>query len=116
LFTRHRTIAPHLQAYNLGSSDEEATHWLLIDREAGAMYVGKAREVLAVLRGQYADQDQAREVHEDDIPGEITLEDYRSLADSFVEVRRLKPEEIIKAMRKQEAITEELRLWLDTIK
>ena len=114
LFTRHRTIAPHLQAYNLGNSDEEATHWLLVDREACAMYVGAAREVLALLRGQHADQDQAREVHEDDISGEITFEDYRSLAESFVEVRGPKPEEIIEAMRKQDAITQELRLWLDT--
>lgn len=114
LFTRHRTIAPHLQAYNLGNSDEEATHWLLVDREACAMYAGTAREALAVLRGQYADQDQAREVHEDDIPGEIALEDFRSFVDSFVEVRGPKPEEIIEAMRKQDAITEELRVWLDT--
>ena len=67
-----------------------------------------------MLRGQYADQDQAREVHEDDIPVEITLGDFRSFADSFVEVRGPKPEEIIEAMRKQDAITEELRVWLDT--
>ncbi len=78
------------------------------------MYAGTAREVLAVLKEQYVDQDQAREAHEDDIPGESTLEDFRSLADSFVEVRGPKPEEIIEAMRKQDAITEELRRWLDT--
>lgn len=114
LFTRHRTIAPHLQAYNLGNSDEEATHWLLVDREACALYAGMPREILPVLRGQYADQDQTDKIREDNIPGEITLEDFRSLVDSFVEVRGPKPEKIIEAMRKQDAITEELRLWLDT--
>ena len=78
------------------------------------MYAGTPSEVLLVLEGQYADQDRACEVHEDDIPRQITLEDFRSIVDSFVEVRGPKPEEIIEAMRKQDAITEELRVWLDT--
>jgi hypothetical protein len=34
--------------------------------------------------------------------------------DSFVEVPGPRPEEIIEAMRKQDALTEQLRLWLDT--
>lgn len=113
LFTRHRTIAPHLQAYNLGSSDEEATHWLLVDREACAMYAGMPREILPVLRGQYADQDQTDKIREDDIPGEITLEDFRSFVESFVEVSGPKPEEIVEAMRKQDVLMEELKVWLD---
>ncbi len=114
LFTRHRRVAPHISPYNLGNSDEEATHWLLFDRETCALYVGTAGEVLRALRGQYADQAPASEAQGDDIPGEITLEDFRGLIDSFVEVSRPKPEEIIEAMRKQDALTEELRVWLDS--
>jgi hypothetical protein len=114
LFIRHRTIAPYLQAYNLGSSDEEATHWLLVDRETHVFYVGMPGEVLHVLRGQYADQAPDSEPQGDRISDEITLDNFRSLIDSFVEVRGPKPEEIIDAMRKQDALTEELRTWLDS--
>ena len=114
LFTRHRTIAPHLQAYNLGSSDEEATHWLLVDRETCVLYVGTPGEVLRVLRGQYADQAPDGKPQGEGISDEITLDDFRSLIDSFVEISGPKPAEIIEAMRKQDALTEELRVWLDS--
>lgn len=114
LFTRHKGIAPHIAPYNLGNSDEEATHWLLVDRETYALYVGTPGEVLHALRGQYADQAPAIEAQGDDIPVEITLEDFRGMIDSFVEVSGPKPEEIIEAMRKQDALTEELRAWLDS--
>jgi hypothetical protein len=114
VFTRHRTIAPHLAPYNLGSSNDEATHWLLVDRETCVLYVGTPREVLRVLRGQYADQAPDGEPQGDSICDEITLDDFRSLIGSFVEVRGPKPEKIIEAMRKQDALTEELRSWLDS--
>ena len=114
LFTRHRTIAPHLQAYNLGSSDEEATDWLLVDRETYALYVGTPGEVLRVLRGQYDDQAPDSEPQGKGISDGITLDDFRSLVDSFVEVSGPKPEMIIEAMQKQGSLTEELRAWLDS--
>ena len=104
LLTRHRTIAPHVTTYNLGSSEEEATHWLLVDRETCALHVGTAGEALRALRGQYADQAPASEAQGDDISREITLEDFRGLIDSFVEVSGPKPGEIIGAMRKQDAL------------
>jgi len=114
LFTRHRTVAPHLQAYNLGSSDEEATHWLLVDRETCLLYVGTPGEVLRVLRGQYANQAPDSKPQGYGISDEITLDDFRSLINSFVEVSGPNPEKIIEAMRKQNALTEELRAWLDS--
>lgn len=98
LFTRHRTIAPHLEAFNLGSSDEEATHWLLVDWETYALYVGTPGEVLRALRTPYADQALTIESQGEDVLKEITLEDFRGLIDSFVEVSGPKPEEIIEAI------------------
>lgn len=114
LFTRHKRVAPHLESYNLGNSDEEATHWLLIDRETYALYAGAPGEVLRVLREQYADQAPDGEPQGDSISDEITLDNFGSLIDSFVEVSGPKPEEFIEAMRKQDALTEELRAWLDS--
>lgn len=49
LFQRHRLIAPHLEAFNFGSSDEEAEHWLLVDRETLALYVGFPQAAARVL-------------------------------------------------------------------
>jgi hypothetical protein len=49
-FKRHRAVAPHLSAYDLGSSEEDATHMLLVDREerrAAVAPVAEAREFLA---------------------------------------------------------------------
>jgi hypothetical protein len=113
VFTRHKSIAPHLEGYNLGSSDEEATHWLLIDRQTHALYVGAQGEVRHTLRCQYTDQDGAGESQEVNASEEITPEDFMSLIESFVEVKVPAPEAIIKAMRKQEALTTELSVWLD---
>ena len=114
LFTRHRMIAPYLQEYNLGNSNEGATDWLLVDRETYALYVGTPGEVLRVLRGQYADQAPDSEPQGKGISDGITLDDFRSLVDSFVEVSGPTPEMIIEAMRKQGSLTEELRAWLDS--
>ncbi|MGA9774250.1 MAG: hypothetical protein WBV94_34800 [Blastocatellia bacterium] len=113
LFIRHKAIAPHLQGYNLGSSDEEATHWLLVDRETCAMYIGEPGEAMAVLREQYAEHAAAPETQGAEIPDEITLEDFGSLIESFVEVRGPHPEEIIEAMRRQDQLTEKLSVCLD---
>ena len=114
LFVRHNSIAPHLEAYNLGSSDEEATHWLLVDRVNRTMYVGTPGEVYPVLKGQFASQVEATEMPEGEQTREITLEDFRSLIESFVEVRGPRPEEIIESMREQAARTEELQVWRDS--
>ena len=99
--------------YNLGSSDEEATHWLLVDRQTHSLYVGTRGEVYQTLRGQYAGEDWDSAPQEVNTSEEITLEDFRSLIESFVKVEGPAPEAIIEAMRKQEALTTELSVWLD---
>jgi len=53
LYVRHNAVWPHLVGRTFGSSDEEATHWLLIDREAGAIYTGRVRDVHRVLLAQH---------------------------------------------------------------
>ena len=113
LFIRHKSIAPQLEGYNLGSSDEEATHWLLVDRETHSLYVGTRGEVHQTLRGQYTGQVPASESQEANASEENMPEDFKSLIESFVEVEGPAPEAIIEAMRTQEALTTELSVWLD---
>lgn len=52
LFTEHELVPPHLHGYNLGSSDGEARHRLLIDRQAGRVFVGLLPEVDRILQSQ----------------------------------------------------------------
>ena len=45
LFVHHPRIAPALQSYQFGSSEEEPTHWLLLDRMARTLSVGMVADV-----------------------------------------------------------------------
>jgi len=48
-FVRHKKVAPWLEDYNLGSSEDEAAHWLLCDLESRDVFVGEKAEVRAFL-------------------------------------------------------------------
>jgi hypothetical protein len=51
-FVHHPAVAHHLTPYELGSSDQEARHWLLLDRRARRLYVGPRTDVAVVVRAQ----------------------------------------------------------------
>jgi hypothetical protein len=44
-FVYHPIVAPLLNQYNLGGSDEEAEHWLLLDRAKRVFYIGDRKTV-----------------------------------------------------------------------
>lgn len=52
-YKRHRTVAPLLEPFDLGSSDREAVHMLLIDREASRCSVASVAEARAFLERQH---------------------------------------------------------------
>ena len=49
-FAHHRRIAPALVPYHFGNSEEEAQHWLVLDREARTLSVGTVMDVQQFLR------------------------------------------------------------------
>jgi hypothetical protein len=49
-FVRHRRIAPALAPYHFDNSEEEARHWLLLDRETRTLSVGAVVDVQQFLR------------------------------------------------------------------
>jgi hypothetical protein len=53
LYTRHRTVAPHLEGYDLGSSDAPAHHRLVLNRETRALFVAPEREAARHVRIQW---------------------------------------------------------------
>jgi hypothetical protein len=52
-YRRHPVVKPHLETYHLGSSEEEGTHVLVLDREKVAVRVGQRAEALSFVRGQH---------------------------------------------------------------
>jgi hypothetical protein len=48
-FVRHPNVSPWLSDCDLGSSDEEANHWLLCDLENRDIYVGEKQDVRTFL-------------------------------------------------------------------
>ncbi len=45
----HPGVNDALAGYNIGDVEETAVHWLLVDRESRALYIGAAADVLVVL-------------------------------------------------------------------
>lgn len=52
-FVEHPTVEPHLRPFDLGSSEDEARHWLVLDREERTLSILPAREAAALLQQQW---------------------------------------------------------------
>jgi hypothetical protein len=64
----HAAMASHLQDVNLGDAELDATHWLIMDRERGELYVAQVSTALAFLQEQHPtapqpDPTQVAEIH-----------------------------------------------------
>ena len=52
-YRRHRAVAPLLNPFDLGSSEEDATHMLIIDRERNLARIAPVAEARAFLESQH---------------------------------------------------------------
>lgn len=106
-FTRHPSVKPRLADYNLGSSDDEATHWLLCDLESREVFVGEKAEVKAFLANEvkkYVPEGAPAESRVEISPEEMTelLEKIRT---EMQQVPAPSMAEIVEKMRRdQEAV------------
>jgi hypothetical protein len=69
-FVDHAQLMPHLQQYNLGSSDFEAEHWLLADLENREIWVGPMGEIAEFVRREAQKQFPAPVALKAEIPQE----------------------------------------------
>jgi hypothetical protein len=107
-YRRHPKVAAHLEAYNLGYSDVEAEHCLLLDRESGTASITPLAAARAFLREQHPP------------PPEVTagqLEEVRRAVEAAVrkgwhEVR-VDPEVIRRALEEQRQALTRLLAALD---
>jgi hypothetical protein len=106
-YIQHPAISPLLHDYNLGSSDSEAHHALILDREKPAMYVAPVKEAEIFLQKQWPEE----------LPIRISQKEYAELLTNAL--KHVKPptdisiHEIQRRIEAQYALVEELQLWLD---
>jgi hypothetical protein len=102
IFVQHPSVEPHLAPYELGSSDTQALHALLLDREARALYVGRRVEVSQVL----ADHAPPAPV--------ITIEQFQAyMQEAMAKMTLPSQQEITRRMKEEARLCEELQAWLD---
>ena len=106
-FIHHPAVSLQLKGYDLGSSDSEAKHALILDQEQHVLYITPAREAGIFLRKQWPEQPPVR----------MSKEEYSALV--MKALKNVKPpkdvsmKEIERRIAEQQALIEELQQWLD---
>jgi hypothetical protein len=116
IFVRHPRIAPALTSYNLGSSDQTAAHWLLLDRHERTVSVGPGTDVHAFLRERNQPATWAGELHAEAEPVVIDAAFLDTFVDQMEEVRSsVTAEELYAHLMDQDQQLRRLQAWLDTL-
>jgi hypothetical protein len=106
-FIHHPAVSPYLHGYDLGSSDSEAKHVLILDQEQQALYVASVKEAEKFLSEQWPKAPPIR----------MSKEEYSALV--MKSLKNVKPpkdvsiKEIQRRIDEQYALVEELQQWLD---
>jgi hypothetical protein len=103
-FTRHPRVAHYLEPYDLGSSDEPAQHWLLLDRQERVLYVGTAPDVARFL-AQHTPPAPA--ISREQL--EATVDFLRLEAAAFKKVQPPDSDEIRRRMEEQAGLDNDLK-------
>jgi len=115
IFVRHPRIASALMSYHLGSSDQEATHWLLLDRHERTVSVSPGRDVHAFLREHNRPATWAAEPDAEAEPVVIDAAFLNTLMDEIEEVQStVTAEELYANLADQDQQQRRLQVWLDT--
>ena len=73
-YKRHPVVAPHLAGTHLGSADDEARDWLLVDQAEHLLYLAEVEEARRFLAAQWPRQEGP--------PLEVTEEELTSLMEA----------------------------------
>ncbi len=107
-FVRHRAVAPEVVAYNLGSSDGEATECLVLDQAEQVVYAAPVRSARRFLAAQHPPQQPtAGEVP----PVKASLADLLDLS-TWREVK-VDQADVMRAMREERQAIDEMVSFLN---
>ena len=108
IYIQHPAVSPYLTGYDLGSSDNEAKHALILDREKLEVLIAPVKAAEAFLAKQWPPEPPIR----------MSQEEY--LATISEALKNIKPprdidiNEVQRRIDEQYALIEEMQQWLDT--
>jgi len=107
-YVQHSLIAPALINYNLGSSEDFATHRLLIDLDTRQAFVVLAAEAERILSSQWERQPR-------NPPVTLFMEDLEPLLREWAKSLQaeVSMEEVLSRMAEDQKAVDTLRAWLD---
>lgn len=113
LWVRHWTALEALHGYELGSSEDEASHWLILGRRARRLYVAPVEEAQAFLREQTSPLRDALA----DLPPEeaqrLVAEAFEKAAVQFQSEPRPNLAGLKASLEAESHVLERFRRWLD---
>lgn len=108
-YVRHPAVALELAGVNLGSTDDEADSWLVIDRRDRKAFVAPVAEARRFLREQWHESPA--------VPAVLSQEEFAALFDNLrrdFESRPMPtPAEVMAAMQEQRRVETDMKAWLD---
>jgi len=107
-YVQHPLVAPAMANYNLGSSEDFATHRLLIDLDTRQAYVVLAAEAERIFSSQW-------ECHSSNPAVALFMEDLEPLLREWAKNLKVEVsiEEILSRMAEDQKAVDALRSWLD---
>jgi hypothetical protein len=106
-YIQHPAVSPLLEGYDFGSSESEAKHCLILDREKVELFIAPMKEAHAFLTEQWPPE----------LPVRMNLKE--ELAQLSEALKNVKPpddvdiEEIQRRIDAQYTLIEEMQRWLD---
>jgi hypothetical protein len=117
-FVRHPTVALHLarlqaRGFDFGSSDSQATHYLVVDRAGRRLYAAPRYDAERWLLRQWGVDPDAKQE-----PLKLTPEELQAACDKFAEEMRRRSAEfggrsIRDAIIRQRAVEQQMVRWMD---
>ena len=107
-YIQHRRVYPHLNGYNLGSSEDQAEHRLVIDRREQTAYILPCRQAERLLSSQW------EQAGRPSIPQVFSLEELEEVVRRTAEQWQPPSDQDLRAlMEADHAAVQALRDWLD---
>jgi hypothetical protein len=107
-YIQHPAVSPYLEAYDLGSSDSEARHALILDRDKLEIMIAPVKETQAFLSAQWPPQPTIR----------MSKEEYLTMVSqalkSVNQPDDINIEEIERRIEEQYTRVKDMQRWLDT--
>ncbi len=110
-FVQHPRIQPAVRRFHFGSSEEEAQHTLLLDRDKRELFVAPAAHTDELLRHQWPhlSEETASQLS----PAELASIVQTATAKSQHARHHIAPDAIMKRIHAHRALLQEMKRWLD---